>query len=143
MTHDWDAWFRGYAADGEREDPTALAARYGASFLAASPAGSAAFPNDAAFLDWLRGVRAWNVTAGLVSMGVVATREVPLGAAFALVTVTWEAVFRAAAERPIRFEVSYLMATDGAPKVLAYVSHEDQEVAMRRAGIAVDTGAGG
>jgi hypothetical protein len=135
MTHDWNAWFRGYSADAEHVDPTALAARYGAAFLAASPAGSATFPNDDAFLAWLRAVREGNVAAGLLSMGVASTREVPLGPAFALVTVTWEARFRATGDRPIRFEVSYLVTTGESPKVLAFVSHEDQEDAMRRAGI--------
>lgn len=135
MTHDWESWFRGYAAEAEAEDPARLAARYGASFLAASPAGTATFPNDPAFLDWLRLVRAGNLAAGLVSMRVAGTRELPLGSAFVLVTVTWEATFRATGDRPISFDVSYLMTTADPPRVVAFVSHEDQEEAMRRAGL--------
>ena len=133
--HDWDLWFTGYAADGQREDPGPLAARYGPSFLAASPAGTGTFPNDAAFLEWLRQIRAGNLSAGLESMRVAATRELPLGAAFALVTVTWEARFRATGDRSVPFEISYLMTTAPEPKVVAYVSHEDQVEAMRRAGV--------
>ena len=142
MARDWRAWFEGYAADGDRKDPSPLAARYGAAFLAAGPAGSATYPNDAAFLDWLRQMRAGNRAAGLVSMRVAATREVPLGEAFALVTVTWEATYRAAADRPIRFELSYVLTTAGEPKVLAFVAHEDQEEAMRREGLAGPGGQG-
>lgn len=135
MAIDWTAWFEGYAADAAREDPTALASRYASTFLAAAPAGHATFPNDAAFVDWLRRVREGNRAAGLTSLGVAATREVPLGPSFALVTVTWEATWRATGPRPIRFEISYLLETSGEPKVLAYVSHEDQEAAMRREGL--------
>lgn len=140
MGRDWTAWFEGYAADGDREDPSPLAARYGAAFLGASPAGSATWPNDGAFLDWLRRVRAGNHAAGLTSLRVAATREVPLGEAFALVTVTWEARYRATDDRPLRFEVSYLLATAGEPKVLAFVAHEDQEEAMRREGLGAPGG---
>lgn len=132
---DWDGWFTGYAKDAEREDPGRLAARYGPSFLFAAPAGTATFPNDGAFLDWLRQVRAGNVASGLTAMGVVATREISLGTAFALVTVTWDARFQSTGDRPIQFEISYLMTTGAERTIVAYVSHEDQDEAMRRAGI--------
>ena len=87
------------------------------------------------WLKWLRQVRVQNTASGLVSMQVAGTRELKLGEAFALVTVTWEARFRATGERPIAFEISYLMTTGAQPTVVAFVSHDDQDEAMRRAGI--------
>jgi hypothetical protein len=135
MVHDWTRWFEGYAADADRDDPGALAARYGPSFLAASPSGTATFPNDAGFLAWLRGVREGNRAAGQTSLHVAATREIALGPAFALVTVTWEATYRTTGDRKIRFELSYLVTTAAEPKVVAFVAHEDQAEAMRREGL--------
>lgn len=135
MTRVWKAWFEGYAADAERDDPAPLAARYGEVFPAAGPGGHASFPNDAAFLDRLRRVREGNRAAGLTSMTVAATREIPLGPAFTLVTVTWESTWRATGARRITFEISYLLDTTGEPRVLAYVSHEDHQGVMRREGI--------
>lgn len=56
---------------------------------------------------------------------------VPVGPNHCLVEVEWAALF---GEREVVFSISYLLEKNG-PRILAYVSHEDQEDKMRAEGL--------
>jgi hypothetical protein len=129
-------YFQRYAALSLGSEPEKLAAFYDTSFLAAGPKGGAAFRNDESFVAWLRELHAFNVRTGMTSMTVGGTEETPIGAGYSLVTVTWAATFRQTGASPIRFTISYLLReSESGPKVAAYISHEDQEDAMRAHGL--------
>jgi hypothetical protein len=138
MTRDdqFNDYFQRYAAASTGTQPEAVAEFYDHSFVAAGPKGAAAFQNDGAFLDWLRQVHDFNVRTGLASMAAEAVEHVPVGPGYWLVTVRWAATFRKIGDRSIRFWISYLLRnTQAGPKIVAYVSHEDQEDAMRAHGL--------
>ena len=64
--------------------------------------------------------------------------ETPFGAGYSLVTVTWAAAatFQRTGDVPIRFGISSLLRqSEAGVRVAAYVSHEDQEDAMRAHGL--------
>jgi hypothetical protein len=129
-------YFERYARTALGPEPETLADFYDASFLAAGPKGGAAFTNDESFLAWLREVHAFNARSGMTSMAVDGVGETPISDAWVLVTVEWAATFRRTGDTPIRFSISYLLRTSGeSPKVAAYISHEDQEDAMRAHGL--------
>jgi hypothetical protein len=129
-------YFERYARISLGPEPEKLADFYDASFLAAGPKGGAAFTNDESFRAWLREVHAFNVSSGMTSMAVDGVRETPVSADYALVTVAWAATFRRTGDAPIRFSISYILRTsDEGLKVAAYISHEDQEDAMRAHGL--------
>jgi hypothetical protein len=129
-------YFRRYAAISLGPEPETLAEFYDMSFLAAGPKGAAAFRNDSAFLDWLRQVHDFNERAGLTSMLVEDVDQIRVSPAYTLVTVRWAATFRKTGNAPIRFSISYLLReSESGYKVSAYVSHEDQEEAMRAHGV--------
>jgi hypothetical protein len=129
-------FFTRYARVTMGPEPEQLAEFYDDSFVAAGPKGSAAFKNDELFLKWLRDVRAFNEKTGMTSMHVVGVEEIPLGSKFRVANVTWGATFERLRDRTIPFTISYVLrVTDGGFKVIAYVSHEDQEEAMRRHGL--------
>jgi hypothetical protein len=129
-------YFRRYARVSLGPEPEKLAAFYDTSFLAAGPKGGAAFKNDAAFLAWLRELRAFNVKSGMTSMTFDAIGETPVGAGYTLARVTWAATFQRTGQTPIRFDISYLLRESEASfKVAAYIAHEDQEEVMRANGL--------
>ncbi len=129
-------FFRQYAATSMGAAPEELAACYDSSFVAAGPEGGAAFQNDEAFRRWLQQVHDFNERAGMTALEVVAVRETPVSEAYVLATVRWGARFRTTGDERIEFEISYLLRLDGdAFRVAAYVSHEDQEAAMRAHGL--------
>ena len=129
-------YFVRYASLAVGPDPAKLAELYDASFLAAGPKGGTAFKNDESFLAWLRELHAFNVRTGMTSMTVSEIGEMPVGAGYTLVTVTWAATFQRTGTSPIRFTISYLLReAESQLKVAAYISHEDQEEAMRAHGL--------
>ncbi len=129
-------YFRRYATVSLGSEPEKLAAFYDQSFLAAGPQGGAAFRNDATFLDWLRQVHDFNTASGMTSMTPEDVVPVRVSADYTLVTVRWAATFQSSGGAAIRFSVSYLLREEEAGyKVAAYVSHEDQDDAMRAQGL--------
>lgn len=129
-------YFERYARTSLGPEPEALATFYDASFVAAGPKGSAAFTNDASFRAWLREVHAFNQKSGMSALSVEGVRETPVSADFVMATVTWAATFRKTGDAPIRFDITYLLRTSGERRaIVAYVSHEDQEDAMRAHGL--------
>jgi hypothetical protein len=133
---DFADFFRRYASVSLGPEPQKLADFYDASFLAAGPKGGAAFNNDGAFLSWLREVHAFNVASGMTALSVGGIDETTVSADYTLVTVKWSATFQRTGDRTIGFSISYLLRqSDEGLKIAAYVSHEDQEDAMRANGL--------
>jgi hypothetical protein len=126
-------FFTDYADVSMSGDPARVAAFYAPNFIAAGPQGSMIFANDATFLEWLRGVSDFNRSAGMQSLAVVDIAGTELSERHTLATVTWGARFEKTGEQLITFAITYLLeAGDGGPKVIAYVSHADQEAEMKR-----------
>lgn len=129
-------FFRRYALVSLGPEPEKLAEFYDTSFLAAGPRGGAAFRNDEAFLAWLRQAHTFNMTNGMTSMTVGEVRQTPVSDDYTLVTVDWVATFQRTGDAPLQFSISYLLRQSGKDwKVAAYISHEDQEEAMRARGL--------
>jgi len=136
------AFFEAYATASMAGDAARLASFYAPTFIFAGPKGSASFPNDADFLQWLESVFAFNRQTGMQSMEVVDVRESRISDAHANVTVTWGAHFAKTGSRRIDFDITYLLEDLGAGrKILAYVAHTDQEDEMRRLGLLPAAGA--
>jgi hypothetical protein len=129
-------FFREYAKISLGDEPEKLAAFYDEAFLVAGPAGSAAFQNNDDFLVWLRQVHDFNQTSGMTGMEVVGVADSPLSANYTLTTVEWGARFEKTGDELITFEITYILRTSGeTPKIVGYISHEDQEEAMKERGL--------
>jgi hypothetical protein len=126
-------FFETYAEVSMAGDAARLASFYAPTFIVAGPQGSAGFPNDRDFLRWLRGVFAFNRRAGMTSMQVVTLNEARLSDTHATANVTWGTRFAKTSDLLIEFDITYLLEDLGSGrKILAYVSHKDQEDEMRR-----------
>ena len=129
--------FRDYAAASLHAEPARLAAFYAASFIVAGPTGSAAFPNDERFLDWLRQLHAFNRRVGMTSLAPVSLGDpLLLSERHVLVRVQWGARFEKTGDQPVTFWIAYLLerSPDGW-KILAYVSEKDQDQEMQALGL--------
>ena len=68
----------------------------------------------------------------MTSMTVGTVAETAVSADYTLVTVEWAATFERSGDAPIQFSISYILRqSEDDWKVAGYISHEDQEVAMR------------
>jgi hypothetical protein len=132
-TSNLEAYFESYAAASLSGDPTRIAAYYAPTFIVGGPKGSAAFPNDDKFLEWLKGVADFNRQAGMEAMQVVDVHAHELNELHTVATVTWGARFRKTGDQLIEFKITYtLEGNDNERKILSYIAHTDQEDEMKR-----------
>lgn len=135
MQHNWQTFFERYAGHSIKAEAPELAAMYGDGFVAAGPRGSYAAKNDEAFLCWLHEVFRLNEAAGMQSLRPVHCAPVEASPHYQLVKVRWAARFAALAGE-VEFDISYLVfVAESEPKIVGYVSHEDQEERMRQEGL--------
>jgi hypothetical protein len=130
-------FFERYAIAARAPDPEPLASMYAPAFLVAGPRGSATFPNDARFREWLRGVSASHEASGMRSLAVRDLEVRELSPIHVLAEVTWDARFEKTGDRPIAIRIAYLVerAAEGM-RVLAYVSEADEDEELKRLGLA-------
>ena len=131
----WKAFFTAYAEAGNNPDVEVIAGFYAKDFIIASPKGSGSYKNDAQFREWLKQVQAFNKEAGMESMKVKAAKEIAICEEYTMVKVTWSATFRKMPDEPAVFDISYIVQTGDCPKILMYISHEDQEAVMQEKGL--------
>lgn len=131
-----EQFFAHYATRSMGDDNPALAALYAPRFFVAGPTGSMTFANDAAFVDWLAQVRAFNRQHGMRALSPAAVREMVLSPLHVLAQVRWSARFEKTGDRAIEFDIAYLVerAADSW-RILGYVSSRDQEEEMRALGL--------
>jgi hypothetical protein len=98
-----EQFFAQYATLSLGDDDGALAALYAPTFFVAGPKGSMTFANDAAFLDWLRRVRAFNRQHGMRALSPAAVREMMLSPLHVFAQVRWAARFEKTGDRAIEF----------------------------------------
>jgi hypothetical protein len=131
-----EQFFTRYAALSMGDDDKAMAAVYAPSFFVAGPKGSMTFANDARFLKWLAQVRTFNRQLGMRKLSPAAVRETELSPLHVLAQVRWSARFEKTGDRPIEFEIAYLMELAGESwRLLGYVSARDQAEEMRALGL--------
>ena len=129
-------YFDRYAQLASGSEPSALAALYAPTFIIAGPNGSEAFTNDNRVLDWLNQVSDFNRRHGLRLLRPVAIEEMSLSPIHSLARVTWGTRFEKTGDRLITFDISYMLERfDDSWRILAYVSRNDQEDAMRVEGL--------
>jgi hypothetical protein len=129
-------FFARYAEISHGPQPEALAAMYAPHFIVGGPRGSMSLANDDKFLEWLRGISAFNQQHGMRSLEVVALREQVLSPIHRLATVSWGARFEKTGSRLIEFDISYLVEQCGDDwRILSYVSERDQEDEMKAVGL--------
>jgi hypothetical protein len=135
-TTELTSFFERYAQISTGSQPDALAPLYAPTFIVGGPKGSQAFTNDASFLTWLRQVADGIRAAGLRSMRPLEVSGQALSAIHMLATVRWGAQFAKTGDRVIAFTIAYLLERkNDAWLILAYLSEEDQEDAMKREGL--------
>lgn len=134
---DWTTFFREYAAASQAHDAVRVAAFYADGFLVAGPTGASAFKNDDTFREWLGHLFLFNEQVGLESLDVAGTHMSAIDERYALVAVDWIARFRKTGAEQVPFRISYIVSLldGGSPKLVGYITHEDQQDLMKRKGL--------
>lgn len=130
------AFFTEYASASMSGNAEKVAAFYAPHFMMATKDESKGFTNDAAFIEWLNGVFQFNKQTGMQTMKVKQVDVQPIGKHFAEASVTWSTTFAKKPDHAISFTIHYILNCAGEePKIVLYISEEDQEALMKKEGL--------
>lgn len=126
------SFFISYSRAALGDDPEPVAEFYADSFIAAGPKGSLSFNNDSKFIKWLTELISFNKQSGMESMKPLKVFSMGIGEFYTKSTVQWAATFKKTGDEQITFEVTYILYhPKDSPKIVMYISHEDQEELMK------------
>ncbi|GAA5785185.1 hypothetical protein [Chitiniphilus shinanonensis] len=132
-----EQFFAHYERGANTFDPELICAEFTEVFLGADPNGVVCLHNDQAFRDAIPLRQAFFSDIGFRSAKVLDIAETPLDARYTLAKVHWRMVFAPqGAPREFEFYISYVLFDPGSgPKVVFYISHEDEQQVMRDGGL--------
>lgn len=126
--------FADYGKSFDALEMRRIAGLYAENFVAAGPGGVIS-QNREAFLANADKAAEFYRSVGQKSAEMKGTRECWFGDKYVMVTVHWAVRFETLPD-PVEFEVSYLVQlTDAHPRIILFISHEDEAEAMRRLGL--------
>jgi ketosteroid isomerase-like protein len=130
-----DRLFADYEKSFDRLDLAAIARLYADTFISAGPKGTIA-QNKKEFEEKAREAAAFYKSIGQKEARILSKKVHPISNEYAMVTVHWAVKFEKTGDRLIEFDVSYIVQqTDDKMKILLFISHEDEEEAMKKLGL--------
>jgi hypothetical protein len=111
-----------------------IAGLYAEQFVAAGPKGVISQGRDV-FLANADKAAEFYRSVGQQSAEMLSAKETWFGEFYVMVTVHWGARFKSLPQL-VEFDVSYLVQlTDETPKIILFISHEDEQEAMQKLGL--------
>lgn len=111
-----------------------IAGLYSDQFVAAGPKGVISQGREE-FLGNADKAAEYYRSVGQESATVLSAKETWFGEFYVMVTIHWGVRFRSLPEL-VEFDVSYLVQlTDEAPKIILFISHEDEQETMQKLGL--------
>ena len=130
------SFFDQYAQATNKMKPSTVAGFYADNFIVAGPKGNMAYRNDEKFLQWLEELKDFNQKTGMGSMRIVNYGESAVSPHYLMATVEWGVTFEKTGDELITFDITYFVDVTGKmPRIIMYISHEDQEDAMKERGL--------
>jgi hypothetical protein len=126
--------FADYGKSFDALEMRRVAQLYAKDFVAAGPKGTISQSRDT-FLANADKAAEFYRSVGQESAEMRSARETWFGDKYAMVTIHWAVRFKTILQ-PVEFDVSYLVQlTDEKPQIILFISHEDEEEAMRKLGL--------
>ena len=130
-----DTLFKQYEQAFDKLDLKAITAYYADTFISAGPKGTIS-QNKKEFTEKAEQAANFYRSVGQKSARIVSKRVMPISNDYSMVVVRWGVTFERTGARQIEFDVSYIIQeTSNDPKIILFISHEDEEVAMKKLGL--------
>lgn len=112
-----------------------IAKLYADSFISAGPKGTIS-NNKQEFLQKAEKASSFYRSVGQNSAKILSKYQLSISDEYTLVTVHWAVTFEKTGDRRIEFDVSYIVQhTDDEPKIVMFITHQDEEEAMKKLGL--------
>ena len=130
-----DTLFKEYETAFDKLDVKAISGYCADSFISAGPKGSIAQSRK----DYEKKAEQANKfykSVGRNSARIISKRVMPICNDYSMVVVRWGITFDKTGNKPIEFDISYIIQETGSdPKIILLISHEDEEAAMEKLGL--------
>ena len=133
-----ERFFIRYQEGANSFDPEFIASEFTASFMSGTPNGVVCVQNDESLRTAIPERRAFFQKIGFKSARVLNIVEQPLDERYTMAKVQWHMTFEKEPNRPLDFKffITYFLFDPGSgPKVVFYISHDDEQKVMQEAGL--------
>jgi len=130
-----DTLFKQYEASFDKLDIKSLSEFCGDSFISAGPRGTIAQSKKEFEEKGKEAVKFYR-SMGRNSAKIISKRIMPISDCYSMVVIRWGVTFEKTGSKLIEFDITYIVQMTGDdPKIILFISHEDEEAAMKRIGI--------
>jgi len=129
-----DTLFKEYETAFDKLDVKTISGYCADSFISAGPKGSITqSPKD--YEKKAEQVNKFYKSVGRNSARIISKRVMPICNEYSMVVVRWGITFNKTGNKLIEFDISYIVQETGSePKIILFISHEDEETAMKKLG---------
>jgi len=130
-----DRLFKLYEKAFDKLDLKTIADYYADTFISAGPKGTIAQSKDE-FVEKAGDAADFYRSVGQNSARIISKRIMPICNLYSMVVIRWGVTFEKTGAKPVEFDVTYIVQETGAdPRIILFISHEDEEEAMKKLGL--------
>jgi len=130
-----DALFKEYETAFDKLDVKTISGYCADSFISAGPKGSIT-QSRKDYEKKAEQATKFYKSVGRNSAKIISKRVMPICNDYSMVVVRWGVTFDKTGNKLIEFDTSYIIQETGSePKIILLISHEDEEVAMKKLGL--------
>ena len=133
-----EQFFERYEEGANTFDPDVATSQFAESFMGADPNGALCGENNEKFREAIPQRKAFFQQIGFKSAKILSIDETPLDKRYTMAKVHWQMVFEKEQGSPLDFKffITYLLFDPGSgPRVVFYISHDDEQKVMKDAGL--------
>jgi hypothetical protein len=133
-----EAFFARYERAANSFDPDIVTSEFWDCFMGADPNGVLCIKNDDTFRKAIPQRHAFFQQIGFRSARILGVTETPLDERYTMAKVHWHMTFEKQSGHPLDFKffITYVLFDIGTgPKIVFYISHDDEQKVMRDAGL--------
>ena len=130
-----DTLFKQYERSFDKLDIGLLSEFCADSFMSAGPKGTITQSKKEFEAKGKEAVKFYR-SVGRNSAKIISKRIMPISDCYSMVVIRWGITFEKTGSKLIEFDITYIVQmTNDDPKIILFISHEDEEMAMKRLGI--------
>ena len=130
-----DTLFKQYEKSFDKLDMRALSGYCADSFMSAGPKGTITQSKEQYEKKGEEAVKFYR-SVGWSSARIISKRMMPISDCYAMVVIRWGLAFERTGSKLMEFDITYIVQLTGTdPKIILMISHEDEEVAMKKLGV--------
>lgn len=129
-----DTLFKQYESAFNKLDLATIAGFYADTFISAGPKGTIT-QSKKEFEQKAKEAVEFYKSVGQSSARIISKRTMPISNEYSMVVIRWGVTFAKTGSKVIEFDVSYFVQEIDEPRIIMFISHEDEEGAMKKLGI--------